>query len=350
MKKPALILWLLTLLCADYGCHNKPQLPHSPEAIPVRVIKVVKETTRREIFVSGNVEGNRTVKLGFMVAGRINYILPAEGQKVARNQLVAGLDPENYAIAKELADIQVAQAEDEFGRLRGMHDSRSISDGDFAKIGFTLQLARTQQKLQAKNLAETKIYSPISGVLLKKLAETGEITGNGIPVAVISDIHPVKVTAFVPENDLHLVKMGQMASLRISSIDSVFTGKVTEIGALADPGARSFPVRIEVNNPELLIRPGMIAEITLPTNEKDELITLPPELIFSDQNNKTSVFVVDRASGKAFRREISLGKICGNRVEITSGLVENETVVTDGRHKLSDGMPVKIYNEDHELR
>jgi RND family efflux transporter MFP subunit len=344
MKNSALILWLLLLFSGNYSCRDKPQMPRSSEALPVRVMKVVKVKTPREISVSGNVEGNRTVKLGFLVGGRISFILPAEGQKVTKNQLVASLDPENYAIAKELADIQVAQADDEYNRLKGMHDTRSISDGDFAKIGFARQLALTQQKLHAKNLTETKIFSPISGMLLKKLAEAGEITGTGIPVAVISDIDPVKVTAFIPENELHLVKMGQTATVRISSLDSVFSGKVTEIGALADPGARSFPVRIEVKNPEMLIRPGMIAEITLPTDESEDIISLPPELIISDLNNLTSVFVVDEASGKAFRREISLGKLSGNRIEIISGLGENEMIVTDGRHKLSDGMPVKIQN------
>jgi RND family efflux transporter MFP subunit len=345
MKNSALILWLLLSFAGYYGCSDKPQIHRPSEALPVRVIKAQKETITREISVSGNVEGNRTVKLGFMVGGRISFILSPEGQKVTKNQLVASLDPENYTIAKELADIQAAQAEDEYTRLKGMHDTHSISDGDFAKMGFALQLAHTQQKLHTKNLAETKIFSPISGMLLKKLAEAGEITGSGIPVAVISDINPAKVTAFVPENELHLVKMGQPAKVSISSIDSVFTGKVTEITALADPGARSFPVRIEVNNPGLLMRPGMIAEIILPTAEQENIILLSPELIFNDPNNKTYVFVVDEASKKAFRREISLGKITRNQVEIISGLDENEMIVTDGRHKLSDGMRVIIENQ-----
>lgn len=345
MKNLQLIA-LLLLLPGSYACREK-NVPaqNKPEPIQVTVMKVQKETITREIAISGNVEGNRTMKLGFMVAGRISYILPAEGQKVARNQLVASLDPENYAIAKEVADIQVAQAEDEYNRLKGMHDTRSISDGDFAKIGFTLKLAHTQQKLHSKNLSETKIFSPISGVLLKKLAETGEITGTGIPVVVVSDIDPVKITAFIPEYELHMVKIGQAATVHISSIDSVFTGKVTGIGALADPGARSFPIWIEVKNPELLIRPGMIAEINLPTAQSDNCIALPPELILRDPDNHTYVFVVDEASGKAFRREISLGKITVNRVEISAGLDENEWIVTDGRHKLSDGMRVRIQNQ-----
>jgi len=343
MKCHTFIILLLLSLFGFNNCKekNKSGLT-SIQSIPITVIKVQKKPLLQEISISGNVEGTRTVKLGFMVAGKINFILTQEGQKVAKNQLVASLDPENYAIAKELADIQVNQAVDEYTRLKAMHETRSISEGDFAKIGFGLQMAKAQQKLHIKNLAETKLYSPITGVLLKKLAETGEITGTGIPVLVISDISRVKVNAFVPENELHLVKIGQQAQVKVSSLDSVFVGKVTEVGAVADPAARSFLVRIEINNPQGIIRPGMISEVNLETTLTKEIIELPMEVVLMDYNNTNYVFVTDESSGKAFKRNISLGKLNGNQVEIISGLTENVLVVTAGQHKLTDGTPVTI--------
>jgi membrane fusion protein, multidrug efflux system len=343
MKYSASILLLPFVLIYFSNCRekDKPRLP-GITAIPVTVMKVQKKPVQQEISVSGNVEGNRTVKLGFMVAGKINFMLQNEGQKVAKNQLVASLDAENYAIAKELADIQVNQVEDEYNRLKAMHDTRSISDGDFAKISFGLQQARAQRKLHAKNLAETKIYSPIHGVLLKKLAETGEITGTGIPVMVISDISTVKVSAFVPENELHLVKIGQPAQVRISSLDTLFPGKVTEVGAVADPAARAFTVKIEISNPHAIIRPGMVAEVNLGTAMIREIMEVPIETVLMDFNNTNYVFVTDESSGKAFKRSISLGKLHDNNVEVISGLSENEVVITGGQQKLSDGTPVTI--------
>jgi RND family efflux transporter MFP subunit len=343
MKYSASILLLLFILFCFNNCKekDKARLPGST-AIPVTVMKVQKKSIQQEISISGNVEGNRTVKLGFMVAGKINFILPNEGQKVAKNQLVASIDPENYAIAKELADIQVNQVADDYIRLKAMHDTRSISEGDFAKIGFGLQLAKVQQKLHIKNLAETKLYSPISGVLLKKLAETGEITGTGIPVLVISDISTVKVSAFVPENELHLVKIGQPAQVKISSLDTAFTGKVTEVGAVADPTSRAFTVRIEISNLQWIIRPGMIAEVNLVTGMSSEMIEIPIETVLMDNNNTNYVFVTDESSGKAIKRNISLGKLKDNHIEVISGLAVNEIVVTEGQHKLSDGTQVTI--------
>jgi RND family efflux transporter MFP subunit len=221
-----------------------------------------------------------------------------------------------------------------------MHETKSISDGDFAKIGFGLQQARAQQKLHTKNLAETKLFSPISGVVLKKLAETGEMTGTGIPVIVISDISKVKASVFIPECELHLVRTGQEAFVRITSSDSVFKGRVTEIGSLADPAARAFTVKIDIPNPGWIIRPGMIAEVTIPSEKTEEIIEIPVDQVVRDFNNQNYVYIVDEPSGKAFRRAVSLGRLREDQIEILSGITENELLVTGGQHKLSDGTAV----------
>ncbi|WP_332367629.1 efflux RND transporter periplasmic adaptor subunit [Spirosoma telluris] len=138
----------------------------------------------------------------------MNFIAADEGQTIRKGQLLASLDPTNYGIAKELADVQVGQVSDEYNRLKLMHDRNSLSDADFAKVNFSLQQAKVQQKLQTKNLSDTKLYAPISGVMLKKMAEVGEITGVGTPLFVVSDISKVNVNAYIPESELHTVRLG----------------------------------------------------------------------------------------------------------------------------------------------
>src|SRR4030042_5833230 len=181
-------------------------------AVPVVTVPAVKVSSGTEISLSGNIEGNRTVRLGFLVAGKIDYSAAEEGQMVTKGQLLASLDPASYSIAKEIADAQVSQVQDEYDRLKVMHDRNSLSESDFTKISLGLQQARAQQKLHAKNLADTRLYVPFHGVLLKKLAEVGEITGTGLPLFVVSDIRTVKVTAYIPENELHRIKLGQEAN------------------------------------------------------------------------------------------------------------------------------------------
>jgi RND family efflux transporter MFP subunit len=265
-----------------------------------------------------------------------------EGQPVRKENLLASLDPTSYSIARELAEIQVDQVQDEYDRLKSMHDNNSLSESDFAKVSFGLQQAKAQLKLHSKNLSDTKLYSPIDGVLLKKLCEVGEITGTGIPLFVVSDIHKVKVNAYIPENELHNIKIGQIARVIISSLDNTYEGKIIEVSSAADPSSRAFSVKIEVQNPQMLICPGMIAEVSITSDQKKEVPVIPVEAILHDFNGQSYVYVADVSQNKAFRRNVSLGALVNDKIEITSGLGENEIIVTGGQQKLVDASPIII--------
>lgn len=341
MARNEFYLLLITLLITG-SCRSAIRQSGTEEAaIPVVTCRAATVSSGNEISLSGNIEGNKTVRLGFLVAGKIESITAEEGQLVTKGQLLSSLDPASYSIAKEIADAQVSQVQDEYDRLKVMHDRNSISESDFTKISLGLQQAKAQQKLHAKNLSDTKLYVPFNGVLLKKLAEVGEITGTGLPLFVESDIRTVKVTAFIPENELQHIKLGQKANVMVSSLSEPYTGKVTEVGSAADPASRSFTVRIEVDNPGLFIRPGMIAEVTISTGQQSSALVVPMEAVQHDPANLSYVYVADTAKQRAFRRNVSLGKIIKDRIEITSGLAENEIVVTGGQQRLVDGIKIE---------
>lgn len=339
---PAVVPLFLLLSCKTKDKHATDNTPLST-AVKTEVVHT--DTIAKEVSVSGNIEGNTTVRLGFMVGGKINYISSKEGENITKGQLIASLDPTNYSIAKGTADVQVSTATDEFNRLKILHDRGSLSESDFSKTGFNVQQAKLQQRLQQKNLSDTRLYSPISGVLLKKQAEIGEIVGVGIPLFVIADIKKVKVLAYVPEAELHEVKIGQISKINISSLEKVFTGKVIEVGSAADATSRAFTIKIELDNPGSLIRPGMIAEAKIATTEKKQVILLPAECIQQDLSNQSYVFVLDKTQDKVFKRRISLGDMFDNKIEIISGLIDGEVVVTSGQKRLSDGSSISITNK-----
>ena len=339
--KNAFILTLILSLLE--GCSDKKNTTHINEVqIPVLISAVEASQSLKEISLSGNIEGFKTVRLGFLVGGKINFIAANEGQMVSKDQLIASLDPTNYGIAKELADIQVNQVQDEYNRLKLMYDNNSLSESDFAKISYGLQQAKVQQKLHTKNLEDTKLYSPIEGVLLKKLCETGEITGVGIPLFVVSDIRKIKVSAFIPENELHNIRLGQTARVLVPSLDNTFDGRIIEVGSAADVASRAFSVKIEVENRGMLIRPGMIAEVKILTGLDQEILVIPAGSILHDFNNQSFVYVIDGSAGKAFRRNVNLGRAVNNKIEVISGLKETDMVVSGGQEKLVDGSQVII--------
>lgn len=331
----------ILLLSLLLGCREGKNNTRTSEAqIPVKTSEIEASKTLKEISLSGNIEGFKTVRLGFLVAGKINFISVNEGQMVSEGELLSSLDPTNYAIAKELADIQVNQVQDEFDRLKLMHDNNSLSESDFAKISYGLQQAKAQQKLHTKNLEDTKLYSPITGVLLKKLCETGEITGTGIPLFVVSDIRRIKVSAFIPESELKYIKPGQTARVFIPALGNTFDGKITEVGSAADVASRAFSVKIEIENQGLRIRPGMIAEVKIITGENQEMLLIPAVAVLRDFNNQSFVYLIDVSAGRAFRRDVGLGRAINDKIEVLSGLRETDIVVSGGQQKLVDGSQV----------
>ncbi|WEA00632.1 efflux RND transporter periplasmic adaptor subunit [Mucilaginibacter sp. SJ] len=311
-------------------------------AISVQTETVSSTPKTNEITFSGNVEGTTTVKLGFMVPGKINLIASKVGQLVSKGQLVASLEATDYTLNKQLADVQLNEAKDEYRRLKILHDKGSLSESDFSKISTSLQKAEIQQKLTVKNLSDARLFTPIDGVLLSKQAEVGEIISAGTPLFVVSDIRKVTVLAFVPEGELSGLHIGQSASINIAALGKTFSGQITEVGAIADAASRAFTVKIGLDNAGLHIRPGMIAEARIIFNGQKKGILLPVESIINDSGNQSYVYVADKTGGKAFKRKVSLGKMSANKIEIVSGLSVGETVVTSGQTKLSDGALITI--------
>ncbi len=335
--------FLLVFLFITLSCNgNGPSGGQVAAPIPVVTKQIGKISADQEISASGNIEGRKTVKLGFLVAGKINYIAVGEGGMLEAGQLLASLDPESYRIAKEMADANLDQLQDEYNRLNMMHDRKSISDSDFSKVTNGLKVARAQQKLQNKNLSDTRLYSPIKGVLLKKGVEVGEIIGSGLQIFAVSDISIIHVSASIPESDLQKIKIGSEASVYIASIDSAFTGRVVEIGSLAEPTTRSFTAKIELKNPKFIIRPGMTAEIKIRTGRKADIMAVPGEAVLRDLDNTSYVFIADQVRKQAFKRKISLGRITGSGVEVTSGIMPDEWVIVGGQHKLNDGSAIAV--------
>jgi membrane fusion protein, multidrug efflux system len=334
---PILVLVLLTAC----GSHEQTHAD-ADNAIAVEVQKVTLQQIADVITLSGNIEGKTTVKLGFMVPGKIEYIAAKEGAPVVKGQLLSSLEPTNYTIAKELSDVQANAAQDEFDRLHQMYKQGSLSENDHAKASFALQQAKLQQKLQHKNLADTRLCAPLTGILLSKQAEAGEIIAAGTPLFVLADIQNVIVSSFIPEGELHRVTIGQPAEISIAALNKKFTGKVTEVGAIADATSRAFTIKAEIENNGMLIRPGMIAEVRLNGNHSSMNILIPTESIVHDVDNQSYIYVLDDTRHKAFRRKVSLGSMTENKIQVIAGLSAGEMIVTAGQSKLSDGVNITV--------
>ncbi len=181
---------LFFVACSSKNEGNREQ---KIKRIAVKTETVASVPGSDELAFSGDVEGTTTVKLGFLVPGKINMISCKVGQFVSRGQLIASLETTDYRLNKQLADVQLKETTDEYRRLKLLHSRGSLSESDFSKMNSSLEKAQLQQQLEAKKLKDTRLNSPIDGILLTKQTETGEIIAMGTPLFVIADISKVSV-------------------------------------------------------------------------------------------------------------------------------------------------------------
>ncbi len=353
------ILAILTL--SSCSSEKKTEQPGN-DAIPVRVGEIRHVKDYELISVSGTVASpDAPVVVSFLVSGKVVQVGPREGEYVQKGQLLAAIDPTDYTLGVQAASAQAGQARialerarDEYGRMKFLFESRSLAANDFEKFKAAYMSAKQQldqavanEKLSQKRLTDASLYSSVSGFISKRAIEPGELASPGHPVFEIVKLDPVEISVGVPETDIHLVRIGQTAALKIPALPGeVFQGAVRVINVSADPGTRTYMTRITVPNPGHTLRIGMVAEARIQGDRRLDLMTLPAEAIVCDPQGATVVFVYYPDQGRVYAKRVETGTVYGKEIAIKSGLSGNESIVLAGQEKLRDGVRVSVTAEN----
>lgn len=315
--------------------------PVDADGIPVIVRSVGHLGRANYLSLSGDVEGLRTASVGFQVPGVVSSVGPSEGQAVEEGQVIASLDSVDYALNMEIADAQLERAQDEYDRAKQMFAERGIPENDFHKAGTGLRLAKAQAAMARKKLGDTRIVSPMSGVVARRGIEPGEQAGPGFPVFTIVQVNPIQVRIGVPESQIGEVAVGQTARIVVPSLKGrTFVGKLRVVGIAADPAARTFTAKAEVANPQGVLRPGMIAEVQVEGARRVDALTVPAEAVVRNASGVMQVFVFDSTDKRVYAKRVDVGAAYGQEVEIRSGLTATDLVVVGGQHRVREGSRV----------
>jgi RND family efflux transporter MFP subunit len=384
----------LVALLSLAGCGPKaPVAADQPVPVLLRTPNRVQQPV--SVAASGAVEANVTAQGAFQIAGRVSRVLVEEGQAVQKGQVLAELDETDYRNAYDAAKGQADAAEavnskaqegprsqeleqaridyerwlDEYKRMKYLYDHKSLAANDFKKIEAGYQAAqqryemarqgtRAQDKEAAtgqyraasaqmheaqKRLADCQLRAPIAGFVGMRRIDVGDTVGAGTPVIGVLDLNLVKVRVAIPESEIGKVQQGARATVTIPSLDSKqFEGKVEAVGVTADPASRTYMVKIAVQNPERLLRAGMVAEARIYSSKMVNAITVPGGAVIRDAHGVTQVYVLEPARLRVYARRVDVGAPLNNEVEIRSGLMGNEQVVVAGQQNVREGSLVKL--------
>ena len=192
--------------------------------------------------------------------------------------------------------------------------------------------------LARKRLSDTRLLSPISGVVARRAVEQGSTVGAGQSAFTLVDLDVVKVRIGVPEADVGMLRTGQAATVRLPALaESTFSGRVTAVGVTADPTTRTYAVEISVPNAGHRLRAGMVAEATVAGSGRTTAITVPAAAVVRDAEGATLLYLLDTSTSRVHGRRVTLGTTLGETVEITSGLAAGDLVVVAGQQRVREG-------------
>lgn len=301
------------------------------------------------IQVTGNTQARRSVELAAEVSGRVERLGVEKGDRVAAADTIVKIaDDEIRARLKE-ARAQAALARETFERRRRLYEEESaISELSFLQARYDAEQAEGRVEALEARLEKTVVRAPFGGVVDARPVELGTMLAPGDPVATIVDLRPLEVTAGVPERYVADVSAGDSArvSLRFSGAETL-PGRITYVGASVDPDTRTFPVELSVPNPELEVKPEMVASVTLVRRRLRDVLVVPQDAVLRTEGG-FAVYVVESAADGievARRRAVKLGPRERERVVVEEGLEPGDRLIVAGHQQVADGDRVPVLEE-----
>ncbi|MGY4594073.1 cobalt-zinc-cadmium efflux system membrane fusion protein [Bradyrhizobium sp. GM22.5] len=350
---------------------NAQNFTPTPSEWATLTIEPVKAKTFRAEYVTEGkvaVDEDRSTPVFSPYAGRVTKLLAKPGEVLkqgqplftieaadtvqAQNDFIAAMSSQNKAkSAIDLADIQFKRAKDlyeghaiplkdyqqaEATQVQALNDMRSSATALEAArnklriLGFTDETIKAFQDKGVIN-PEVTIYSPIAGTVVQRKIGPGQYVNSGAsdPVFVVGDLSTVWLTAFVRESDAAAVCIGQDISVNVMALPGrSLTAKVNYVAAAIDPNTRRLLVRATIDNKDGLLKPEMFANVTIYSSGDRAAPAVPKQALIYEAD-KVRLWVA-REDKSVELREIKIGLINGNLVEVTSNLKPGEQVVTKG--------------------
>ncbi|MDR0555961.1 MAG: efflux RND transporter periplasmic adaptor subunit [Holosporaceae bacterium] len=313
--------------------------------LPTVSTMTVYPTTGAVVLKSiGTAISNESVDIMSHVTQAVNSIHFSDCEYVKKGQLLVQMNIEKKTAEKKQAEISLREQEREFQRLEILKQKNVVSAKDYDTQKTRLHDAQAKLDVIKADLKESSILAPFNGVLGIRKVSVGALLTPGSIITTIDDIDKIKVDFALPEKYSLLLKHGLRITVRSAALkDKKFEGVILAVVPRVSAVSRSITVRGRVDNPDHLLKPGMMLKISLKL--KDREILRIPERALASIGERHYVFVLNR-NKYVKRKYVDIGERSHGFVEIESGLNVGEKIVSDGISKLSDGDVVTVVKDE----
>jgi RND family efflux transporter MFP subunit len=316
--------------------------------VNVEVEPVVLAGFTDYIRVTGEVEAFSDVTVSAEESGVITRFAVEKGERVRSGQILASIDDAvlGAQVAEARASAQLAAEQHE--RQRRLWEEEQIgSEITYLQTKYQAEIAAARLRTLEARLARTAIRSPIAGVFDEKYVEAGEMVVPSAHVARVVAIDLVKIIAGVPERFAPFVSRGAAAQVVFDIMpDREFSGSIGFVGSSVDDRSRTFPIEIVLDNPEVVVKPQMVANVQIVRSTLSDAVVVPQEVVIRNEGGY-HVYVVVERDGVSFAeaRAVSLGSSYDDRVVVEQGLEVGDRLITLGSQLVDDQSRIRIVRE-----
>jgi len=321
------------------GDPSKPPVAQTP-TVRVRTIKAEQRAT--DLVIRGRTEAVRKVQVKAEIAGAVAAVRVQKGQPVKAGAILCELNVEARAAQLKMAQATARQRQIEYEGSKSLHEKGFRSDTAVAQSLAAYEGAKADVERMEKQFEDTKIRAPFNGVVDDRMVEVGDYMTAGMPCAMVVDQHPMLVIGQISENDVTLIKIGDLGWAKLITGERA-EGRLRFVAQSADPATRTFRVELEVPNDAGTIRDGVTAEIHV-TTRTVVAHHISPAILALDDRGVVGVRIVEQGNKVRFVPvAIISDSVDGMWV---TGLPATVTIITVGQEYVTNGQIVNPVPED----
>lgn len=309
-------------------------------SIPVTVAEVKKEKLSIPMTYLGTTYPYNEVNIASEVTGKVVGVYFNIGDKVYKGKTLVRLDAETKTAALMTAEINFDKAEKDLERYEELYKQNSITETQLETARQLYKQAESQLIIARKQVADTKIIAPFSGVITNKTVEVGAVISPGTPLGTLINISSLKIRINVPENEVFRIKVGLPATVTSEVYpDKQFEAKVININSKGDD-AHTFQVELSMKNSSYFpLKAGIFVKVYFGSVSDLETLVIPRNALLGSIR-EPQVYVVNE--NMVLLKNIKIGVAIGDKVEVKEGLNLNDQVVVSGQLNLKDSAVVSI--------
>jgi RND family efflux transporter MFP subunit len=351
MKNNIKILTISALFMLLFnGCGKKQELstlPKSVEAIPVKTIFLSQAEMSGSVHSSGQFTTDDETMLSFKTGGIVDRIYVKEGDKIRKGQLLAILDLTEISALVNQTQIAYEKALRDYDRIENLRKDSVATLEQLQNSKTGLELARQQLNAAKFNLQYSEIRAAHDGVVLQKLANEGQIMGQGMTVLKTSSKGRTDWILRVAVSDKEWAKIRlsdkayvQIEALNINDMQAYVSSKAEN----ADQMTGCFSIDLKLNNARKLnIASGMFGKAEIRLSEKNLVWQIPYDALLDGNSDQGFVFVTNDNTN-AFKVPVTIDAIDGKNILVSKGLDEYKSLIVSGSAYLKDKSVINVTN------